>query len=362
MSAVNSKSNRTRTIRYSLTIIIVLLLVAPAIVAYVFTNKALYPAWAMGFTDCPESREAGWGPNCGNVRLQNNYIFEELSIPSANGTNVPAWYFPAAANANVDRTQHWSPLNVTSDEALQENAAVLEFYRNLKPGTGPAVRYPNGRYAAFFVHGGGADRRQGYRYVPFFTQRGIDFYVFDMICHGEADCPVQGLSFGQREHRDVLAVYRHLADRYQGIVATGTSVGATALLVALPDMPRVRAVIVENPMIGIGDFVRDTPAAPALFPDWYRKVLLSVLLTRGRFDGLATASNSLGVGLNTPILFIHSQQDSLNPWQHSVTLHDLHAGPAELWLLQSGGHSRLWNANPELFERRMSAFLLTHLR
>lgn len=324
-----------------LTVVILLVLFAGFGIAWYFTSQALYPGWqTKDLSVCPDHRIEGWGEACGNLRDQTRLKFEDVLLPTPRGYSVPAWYLSAL-----------------------ENRGVLP----ASPGAG-AYRCPSpGRCAAFFVHGGGADRREGYRFAPYFLGRGFDFYMPDLVCHGEAACMRRGLSFGVREHLDALSVYNVLKDggRYDVIIPIGTSVGGISILMALPEMIGVSAVVVENPMYSVRRFVLETKRAPAFFPPWYREFLYILLSLRGGFDatdgaaaGLRRAGES---GANVPVFLLHGTADDLIPLAHTREMYEEYKGPKELRIVEGAPHARLWNADPGEYERQLDLFFRKHL-
>jgi len=280
-----------------------------------YTGQLLYPSWrAKDLSVCDERTTLYWGKDCGNLRVSGEYKFEEMKIRSLNGTDLHGWRIPAPGLA----TQ-----------------------------------------AAFLVHGGGSDRREMVRYIHLFQKRGADVYLFDLSCHGESPCAVPGLTFGHRESRDIQSIYAHILNNknYQRVYAMATSVGATSVLTALPVMQKLTAVIAENPMYSFQRFVFETPAAPSFLPVWFKTMVVQITCRRGRFDGAASPGNSLSMPSNVPVFFLHSKNDDLIPWQHSVDLNALYTGPKTLWLSDKGRHAAIWNADKPDYEARITKFL-----
>ncbi|MCR9141696.1 MAG: prolyl oligopeptidase family serine peptidase [bacterium] len=307
-------------------------IVLGAAIAWYFTSQALYPEWQiMDLASCPQRQVEGFGPECGDLRKLDDFAFEDYLAPTDRGYAVPAWYIPAL-----------------KQKAPPAKANVL--------GVAP------GKYAAIFIHGGGADRRAGTRLARYFIDRGIDYYQPDLVCHGLAECPRPGLSFGYREHQDVVDVYRSIRERYQGVFVIGSSVGANSTLIAFPKMAGVTAVVAENPMYSARRFVLDTGAAPGFFPDWYREILYALLAWRAGIEdhtvsamsGVVRAAKS-----GAPLLFIHSTTDHLIPATHSEELHEIfraEGGTARLEIVEGARHSRIWNAGPEKYEALLDDF------
>jgi uncharacterized protein len=283
------------------------------------SGQLLFPAWRGVSNDLavcgPEAAEH-WGEGCGNLRLTRAFDFREVHVPSVNGYELPGWLIHTADNGSEE----------------------------------PA------RGAVMLIHGGGSDRRDQSRYIPLFLDRGLDVLTLDLACHGEAPCPVPGMTYGHRESRDVLSAYLYLAERYDDVLAMGSSVGAASILIALPWMPGVRAVIAENPMSSFQRLIVESPEAQSA-PGWFIDRLIRLAMTRGRFDGLLSPENALPLAGATPILFIHSRRDEVVSHRQTQDLADAYAGPTEVWLPDRGGHAAIWNADPAEYERRVTAFL-----
>jgi pimeloyl-ACP methyl ester carboxylesterase len=281
-------------------------------------NQLLYPAWkgaTRDFAVCGAELTAAWGDGCGNLRLNGAVRFSEVTVPSPNGYDLPGWLMRAADNGRP-------------------------------PASG----------AIMLVHGGGSDRREVTRHAPFFLDRGLDVLALDLGCHGEAPCPVAGLSYGDRESQDVVAAYLYLVDRYPRVVAMGSSVGAASLLIALPSMPQLAGVIAENPMAGFARLIRETPASQSI-PPWFTGLLIESVKWRGRFTALLSPEHSLALVKRVPILFIHSRQDEIVPYRQSEELAGRYRGPKTTWWPEHGGHSAIWDRDPAAYEARLTAFL-----
>jgi uncharacterized protein len=282
------------------------------------TNMLLFPSWrgvSKNLAVCPAEAARYWGQYCGNLRRSHSFAFSEIRVPSINGYQIPGW--------------------------LIESAQI---------GAGPA------RGVIFLVHAGGSDRREGTRYVHFLLSEHLDVVTFDLGCHGEAPCPVPGLTYGDRESRDAFSVYRYLIQRYDTVFAMGTSVGAAAILTALPDMPHLAGAIAENPLISFQRLMTDTSASRST-PRWFINTLVGVTEFRGRFDGLVNPMTSLKLVNKTPIYFIHSKQDTIVPYQQTEELAAVYGGPKTVWISDKGDHTAIWDADPTEFEARLRTFL-----
>jgi fermentation-respiration switch protein FrsA (DUF1100 family) len=179
--------------------------------------------------------------------------------------------------------------------------------------------------------------------------------TFDLSCSGEAPCPVPGLTYGARESRDVLSAYLYLSARYHGIYTMGTSMGAAAILIAMPQMPNLTAAITENPMASFRKLIIETPVSRSA-PKWFLDVMLKVTMFRGKFDDLQSAETSLKLVNHIPILFIQSKKDNII-LESTQKVAAAYHGPKTIWLADKGEHAAIWNAAPALYERQLTIFL-----
>jgi alpha-beta hydrolase superfamily lysophospholipase len=306
---------------------VALLLIGAGI--FYFSNGLMRPAWQeSGISRCEGYRRDTFGPSCGNLAENKLWRYVDVKLETPRGYALPGWYVPAAANHGADRA-----LNIDVNQA------------------------PRARTGVFYAHGGGSDRREGYRYLEYLIGRGFDVYLFDYSCHGEAPCAVPGLSFGEREHRDIVDILHHLKSRHARVFAMGTSMGAASLLTALPVAEPIDAVVVENPLYSFERLALETGAAPSFLPLWFRRLTVALTLRRAHFSGEVSAGNAMRrFSSKMPIVFLHSKADTLVPYTHSVDLHGAYQGPKHLELFETGRHARLWLAHHERFAQLLDIY------
>jgi uncharacterized protein len=282
------------------------------------SNQLLFPSWkgaTHDLADCNPELAVSWGEGCGNLRSTHALKFREVRVPSLQGDALPGWLVGAEHN-----------------------------------GMGMA------QGAIMLIHGGGSDRREVTRHARYFLGRHLDVLTLDLGCHGEAPCPVPGLSYGHRESRDVLSAYLYLASRYDKVYAMGSSVGAASILIALPEMPRLAGVIAENPMASFQRLILETPASRSI-PRGFTQLLIQLTMLRGRFDGQLSPEHALRLAQGVPIYFIHSRRDELVPYQQTQALAASYAGPKRTWFPDKGSHGAVWDAAPSDYEQRLGEFL-----
>ncbi|SDJ17925.1 alpha/beta hydrolase [Alteribacillus bidgolensis] len=300
-------------------IIAVILLVATmSLGLWVSSNMLLSPSFkgvTKDFSHCLPDTERYFGESCGNLRQTKEYSFQEVKFFSVNGYVLPGWLIRAEDNGGPP-----------------SNSAIM------------------------FVHAGGSDRREGTKYIGMYHRLGMDVLTFDLSCHGEAPCITSGLSFGERESTDVLSAYHYLKDQYDKVYAMGSSVGASSILIALPEMPDLESVIAENPYSSFEQLIMDAPESKSL-PDWAVNNLIQLTKIRGKFDGQSSPENSLRLSSSVPIFFIHSKADHNTPYTQTEYLEGIYTGPKTLWEPKQGEHSAIWNTNRTDYEKRIKEFL-----
>lgn len=264
---------------------------------------------------CKPETAKYFGEGCGNLRDTHQFKFSEIQIPTVNGYALPGWLIKTADNG-------------------------------MEPARGVIMLVP----------AGGSDRREETRYIQFFLSQKLDVLTFDLGCQGEAPCPVPGMTYGDRESRDVFSAYLYLTERYEKVYAMGTSVGAASILVALPEMPKLAGVIAENPMASFQRLIKEAPESKSM-PSRATDLMINLAMMRGRFDGLLSPKNSLPLTKKTPIFFIHSKVDKVVSHQQTQDLADLYTGPKTVWFPEKGDHAAIWDADHAGYEKRVADFL-----
>src|ERR1700730_1527023 len=282
------------------------------------SNQLLFPIWRGVTKDlsvCSPETAKYWGAGCGELRTTHAFKFRQVRFSSVNGYELPGWLIGTAEN-----------------------------------GKGRA------KGAIMLIPAGGSDRREETRFIQFFLGQNLDVLALDLGCQGEAPCPVPGMTYGQRESRDVLSAYLYLTDKYEKVYAMGSSVGAAAILISLPEMPKLTAAIAENPMVSFQQLIKDARESQSM-PGWAIDLLIEVAMLRGRFDGLISPQHSMRFAKSTPIYFIHSKMDEIVSYTQTQELADLYAGAKTVWLPEKGSHAAIWDVDHADYETRLSDFL-----
>ena len=153
-----------------------------------------------------------------------------------------------------------------------------------------------------------------------------DFQVltFDFRGHGRSDGHT--ITYGLNERLDVLGAYDACLARTDvdpdRVFALGVSMGGASLGMALPEMPQVRAAVLDSAFASMTAMVEHQFRA---LPEPVRPVLTQVARSFGwieigaDIESLKTTSHL--AKLDLPILIIHGDEDRIVPVEHAHQLH-----------------------------------------
>jgi len=241
--------------------------------------------------------------------------------------------------------------------------------------------------AVVCVHGAGLDRREFLRTMPILHKAGYSVLLFDCREHGISSSSFNGISFGLREHNDVIHAEKYMKNtlRFEKIAVLGTSQGGTSVLLASAKEDGIDAVIAENPFTSLDelisdvidqllktqpDWTQDTGIASYLIsvgdlvPMWFRtflkfavKTKVVLLANEGQYINPIDVIHNL----NQPVLLIHGTADQLIPLHHSQKLFRRAQEPKHLWEAEGGDHSAIYNRYPKEYEQNVIGFLQQYI-
>ena len=225
----------------------------------------------------------------------------------------------------------------------------------------------SGTRAVVLVHGIDGNRWDTFHHVDqlaaLLVGAGYDVLTFDLRGSGESGADRLGL--GWYERLDVEAAVhfvdaRGIAPGHIGIWAQ--SFGASAALLAMPELPEVGAIVSDSAFADV---------RPLLDGEIQRRTGLPGVFT----PGLSLATRVLyGLDLSViapemavphiaprPILFIHGTADQRIPVEHAYRLRAAARGPDdELWLVPEAAHVLSFEREPTQYAARVLA-LFAHL-
>ena len=225
------------------------------------------------------------------------------------------------------------------------------------------------------VHGRGVTRAEGLRAVDVFRAAGYRCLLISYRNDGDAPPSPDGrYALGEEEWRDVEAAIEYA--RREGarrIVLMGWSMGGATVLQCVTRSPlaaHVDGVVLESPVVDWISVLRFQAAAAGLHPA-VRDAALAMLgsgrasswvglaepIDFDRLDIVARAAE-----LRIPMLLLHSDNDGFVPSDASIALAMARPDVVRLERFAVARHTKLWNNDPERWERAIRVWLADQSR
>lgn len=251
----------------------------------------------------------------GDPRSARGLEFEDVVVPAPIGP-LPAWYVPAS-------NRDW----------------------------------------VIFVHGRAAGREESLRFLP--VLHALGFPTLTVSYRNDAGAP-RGPSgyfrYGLEEWQDIeAAVAFALEAGAQSVVLYGFSMGGSiSLSFAYQSSLRrhLAAIVLDSPMLDLNATLAHGAAqhhVPPPFTALARRIsAIRFGIEWERLDYVRHAAE-----LNCPILLVQSTEDHYTPVPPSDALARARPDLVTYFRTPLGGHTRVWNADPAVYEGKLAAFLST---
>ena len=245
--------------------------------------------------------------------------FENVQFPAQDGLRVSGWFIPAARENNK-----------------HEGATVLLIH-------GWQWNRLGFEGGTLFSNVTGSQPLDLLRIISDLNDAGFHVLTFDLRNHGES-ATAHPVTFGQSEAKDLLGAIDYLEDRddvdSERIGALGFSIGANAILFALPQSNMIKAAIAVQPM------------TPAVFTKRITADLFGVLgplintlssffyqfIGGPRLAGILPAFAAGGSG-NVPVLYLQGTGDKWGSLEDVSVMADM--TPCTEQLLFVNSHHRI---------------------
>jgi fermentation-respiration switch protein FrsA (DUF1100 family) len=250
--------------------------------------------------------------NSSNPRQELGLNFEEVRFAASDGERISGWFIPAGQS----------------------------------------------RRTVVVCHGVGANKSNFMGVAPFLHRAGWNVLLFDFRGHG--DSGGHTTSFGYLEGRDVVGAVSYLQKRGLNEVALyGFSMGGSSVLHAIPQLPQIRAVIVDSTFAQLAALAQ---AQTAFLPGWLQ----------GYMTGSMELWTHLEIGIGPsriepqryvaqitprPLLIVHGLADELIPPHHAHANFAAARQPKTLWLVNGANHCECRVVDEKPYEARVTRFL-----
>lgn len=241
---------------------------------------------------------------------------EHVTIPSASGSQLRAWFVPGVA----------------------------------------------GKGAIMLLHGIRGDRSALVPRARMLAAHGYALLLVDLQAHGES--PGAHVTFGHLESRDADAAGRYLAARLPGerLGAIGISLGGAAIALAPRPLP-VDVVVLEGVYADIGSAVRARLVSRLGSPGrWLAWPLLLQLRPRLDVSPDALRPRERLSDLGVPALLAAGDLDLHPAFQETRAMFAALKPPKSMWIAEGASHEDLYAHAPREYEQRVVGFLDRHLR
>jgi pimeloyl-ACP methyl ester carboxylesterase len=182
-------------------------------------------------------------------------------------------------------------------------------------------------------------------------------------------CGLSGGRFttlGYREVLDVLGAVDYLRARLGDlpIGVLGISMGAVAAIMAAPECPHIKAMVVDSAYAdlhsAIGKKLADFLRLPFLVLLGWVSIRLGECISRGNVAAVR-AVDYVGRLAPRPLLIIYGELDDYLPSDHPQHLFDAASEPKELWLAPGSGHAMARLDHLQEYVQRVQAFFGRYL-
>lgn len=244
---------------------------------------------------------------------------------------------------------HWRDVTLITSDNLKLSAWFI------LPET-PIAKNP----AILFVHGIAGNRLQFVEKAQWLTQQGYAVLLFDLHNHGNSEGTLT--TMGLREVNDVKAAFTYLAAQPEidpdSITLYGHSMGGVTAILAMAELPQIKALIVDTAYTSlidvINDGVQNVIGTPFILGDVI--MLMTGVLTGENLYAIRPI-DVIATIAPRPIYMMHGTNDPTIPVSHAAALYEKAHDPKFLWLVEGGVHGNLYDIAPDEYQARVLPFL-----
>ncbi len=225
----------------------------------------------------------------------------------------------------------------------------------------------NGK-AIMFVHGAGNMNRANEVYgtpeiAKYFLDLGYTILLFDLRGTGESQ--YSRISFGQYERNDVAGAFEYLVGQEykpQSIGIISDSLGAIATIMASNDVKAAGGIVLDSPATVVRPIVSDIMLKEHNVPLFLHPGIYFAAKTLYRIDvDVVRPVDYISPLKETPLLFLHGENDTLIPPQNSADLLTL-VDKGQRVLFPGAKHVETFKTNPELYKQTVGDFFSKNLK
>jgi uncharacterized protein len=220
------------------------------------------------------------------------------------------------------------------------------------------------RKTVMIVHGFTYGLYGSVKYMPMFRKRNFNILLVDLRHHGRSGG--SNITWGVQERHDLAAWTSWVLAQHgkDGLLGTlGESLGGAVVLQHAAIDPRVEFTIADCPYSNLREllkFILKTryrlPSSPLLeLAEFWCRILAG-------FTYEQASPLPLMGSVETPVLFMHGEEDTLIPTEMSRQLFEAKTGGMrEIRVFPGAGHAEAFTSDPSLYEEIVAKFINTAL-
>jgi uncharacterized protein len=245
--------------------------------------------------------------------------------------------------------QHWREVTLTTSDNLNLSAWFILPETTLAKN--PVI---------LFVHGIDGNRLQFMEEAQWLTQQGYAVLLFDLRNHGSSEGTLT--TMGLREVNDVKAAFAYLISQpevdTENITLFGHSMGGVTAILAMAELPQVKALIIDTAYTSLIDVINDGVRNIIGTPFGLGDVIMFMtnVLTGENLYAVRPVDVIAAIAPR-PIYMMHGTADPTIPASHTVALYEKAHDPKFLWLVEGGVHGNLYEIAEADYQARLLRFL-----
>lgn len=260
-------------------------------------------------------------PHLRGLIRRSGIAFEDVTIPSFDGTKLYGWWMAASKRA-------------------------------------PTI---------VALHGVKKNRTDVLRAALVLRRAGFNVLVFDGRAHGDSEG--RFVTYGFYERRDVETAIQWLIaekgiDRKR-VGLAGESMGAAIALQVAAHNPWIGAVWADSPFASLRrvaeEFMRRVTHLPGAVLSPVLWTTIRVANYRGKFDVETVNPLELAATIKCPVSLVHGTKDQLIATLHSQQIYEALGGDKEIWFVEGARHARSVRYSRSEYSARLRKFFKKNL-
>ncbi|HSF25116.1 MAG TPA: alpha/beta fold hydrolase [Blastocatellia bacterium] len=260
-------------------------------------------------------------PHLRRLIRRSGIAYEDVTIPSFDGTRLYGWWMAASKRA-------------------------------------PTI---------VALHGVKKNRTDVLRAALVLRRAGFNVLVFDGRAHGDSEG--RFVTYGFYERRDVETaiewlIAEKLIDRRR-VGLAGESMGAAIALQVAAHNPWIGAVWADSPFASLRrvaeEFMQRVTRLPGAVLSPVMWTTIQVANYRGKFDIETVNPLELAAKINCPVQLVHGAEDQLIATVHSEQIYEALGGDKEIWVVEGARHARSVRHSKTEYSARLRKFFRKNL-